>query len=456
MRRLVVFLHVLLEVVIIAQAERAVGGTSLVAQAGNDFVGLLGQNFRSLLQTHLFQAAVVDAEIGDERESQQHRGQTNHGGSRTQANRFPRGCHHLRRWRFTRGQRGGQGISTGHCTGHGQRRCRTCARFHFQASQNHFFHNWIEILHYRRRPAGRAIDRRSAHEFVSGPICECALAREHFIQHQPQRINIAARAHFLAGKLLGRHVGWSSAADFVATNVVGHAGQAKICDDHLSASIEHDVGGFQIAVQNAFAVGRGQAGAELARDVERFVAGQASDAPQQRRQIFTVDIFHGEEGVAVDVSHVIDAANVGMRNPARDSHFIAKALLQAFVARGFVGKKLQGHGLSQGEIVSAVDFTHAAFAQQGDNPVAAGQQAARQKTALVQKIFGRTRRPGSSRRSSRRRRPPRSRSCHVDRGQIRRNHLRRSHVRPGHVDGRCLVAAGRGRSAGRTEPSRLR
>ncbi len=68
-----------------------------------------------------------------------------------------------------------------------------------------------------------------------------------------------------------------------------------------------------------------KSGAELARDVERLIFGQASDAPQQRSQVFAVDIFHGEEGVALDVAHVVDAANVGMRDPPRDPHFILES-----------------------------------------------------------------------------------------------------------------------------------
>ena len=51
-----------------------------------------------------------------------------------------------------------------------------------------------------------------------------------------------------------------------------------------------------------------------------------------------------------------------MRNPARNAHFVAKALEQPFIARRFVGQKLQGHGLAERQIVSAVDFAHAAFA----------------------------------------------------------------------------------------------
>ena len=59
-RRLIIFLHVVLEIAVIVEAERAVGGAARVPEARDNFAGLLGQHFRSLLQPHLLQSAVVD------------------------------------------------------------------------------------------------------------------------------------------------------------------------------------------------------------------------------------------------------------------------------------------------------------------------------------------------------------------------------------------------------------
>ena len=184
---------------------------------------------------------------------------------------------------------------------------------------------------------------RSARACTSfaGDFRERPLAREHFIQHQAQRINVAAHGDFFSGQLFGRHVGRSAAAHFVAADVVGDSRQAKIGDHDLAAAVEHDVGRLQVAMQNALGVGRGQSGAKLARDVERFVRRQPADAPQQRSQVFAIDVLHGEKCLAVDFADVVHAANIGMGNPPRDPHFVAKAFEQAFVACGFVGQKFQ-------------------------------------------------------------------------------------------------------------------
>ena len=60
-----------------------------------------------------------------------------------------------------------------------------------------------------------------------------------------------------------------------------------------------------------------------------------------------------------------------------------KTLEQALVLRGLFGQELQRHRLAEGEVGSAVDFAHAAAAQQSDDAIASAQQGAREKAAFV-------------------------------------------------------------------------
>jgi hypothetical protein len=198
---------------------------------------------------------------------------------------------------------------------------------------------------------------------------ERSLAREHFIQHQPERINVAAHGHFFSSQLFRRHVRRSAAAHLRASDIVGHSRQTKIRDHDLASSIEHDVGRLQIAMQNAFGVSGGQSGAELSRDFHRFVGWKPADTPQQGSQVFAIDILHGEKCLAVDRAHVVHPANIGMRNAARHPYFVPKALEQSLIACGFVGKKLQGDRLPERQVIRAIDFAHTTFSQQGNDAV---------------------------------------------------------------------------------------
>jgi hypothetical protein len=76
--------------------------------------------------------------------------------------------------------------------------------------------------------------------------------------------------------------------------------------------VEHDVGGFQIAMKYAALVNGGESGAELARDLYRFVLWYAADAFEQRREFLTTHKFHRKEMFTLKLSDVVNTTNVTM------------------------------------------------------------------------------------------------------------------------------------------------
>ena len=73
------------------------------------------------------------------------------------------------------------------------------------------------------------------------------------------------------------------------------AGEAEVHDAHLARAVEHHVRRLQVAMEDAPLVRRGEAGAELTRDLGGLVLGKSADAPQRRGEIFAVDVLHREE-----------------------------------------------------------------------------------------------------------------------------------------------------------------
>ena len=155
---------------------------------------------------------------------------------------------------------------------------------------------------------------------------ERAFAGKDLVEHQPQRIEITPAGNLRAGKLLRSHIGWSPKTDLLLGNEFGHFCETKVHDHDFAPAVQHDVGRLEIAVQHALVMRCGDACAKLARDLQSFVAGQATDAPQQRTQVFTIDVFHRQECEPVGFADVINAADVRMRDAASDPDFIAKSL----------------------------------------------------------------------------------------------------------------------------------
>jgi hypothetical protein len=123
-------------------------------------------------------------------------------------------------------------------------------------------------------------------------------------------------------------------------------------------------------VKDAKLVRGRKASAELARDLKALVSGQPANAPQQRGQVFSVHVFHGEEDAAVGFAYIENPADIGMRNLASETHFGVKSIQCGFVPGKIHRQKLQGNGLAEFQVIGPVDFAHTAFADEGDDAVA--------------------------------------------------------------------------------------
>ncbi len=243
----------------------------------------------------------------------------------------------------------------------------------------------IQIGNVRRRAGRRrAVLRASA---KNGAVdCERAFAREHFVQHQPERVHVGPRRDLAPFLLFRRHVAWRSRDLGRVAPLVGEIRETKVRDAGATSSVDQDVGRLQIAMQNAAVVCRRETGAELACELERLVRWQPANAPQQRREILAVDVLHREEVLAADFADVVDAAHVRMGDLPREPDFLMEARQPVGAMRDILRQELERDGLSKLQVFSSIDFAHAAAAQQSDDAVAAGQHGAGNELRAVERV----------------------------------------------------------------------
>ena len=114
-----------------------------------------------------------------------------------------------------------------------------------------------------------------------------------------------------------------------------------------------------------------------------LVDGQAADAAEEGAEIFAIHELHGNVMQAFGDADVVDAADVGVGDLARDADFVVEAGEGAIVGGGGFGEEFQGDGLAESEVGGAVDFAHAAAAQESGDAIAAGHDGAWKEAAFI-------------------------------------------------------------------------
>ena len=206
-----------------------------------------------------------------------------------------------------------------------------------------------------------------------------ALAGEQFVEHEAERVDIAPNGRVLAFELFRRHVRGRAGDAGRGLHVPRERRNAEVGQPRAATAIDHHVRGFEIAMQHAGFVRRGQSRANLPRDLHGFVLRQPADAPQQRRQVLAVDELHRQKVQAVDVADVVHATDVGVRDLTPDADFRVKARERLGVEADRFRQKLQRDRLFEAQVIGLVDLAHPAFTEETDDAVAAGEDGAGHK-----------------------------------------------------------------------------
>jgi len=199
-----------------------------------------------------------------------------------------------------------------------------------------------------------------------------ALAGEHLVEHDAEGVDVGARIG-LAGVLLGGHVVGGAHDDIgpgeAAGGTGGGAGEAEVGE--LGAPIlgEEDIGGLDVAVDDALAVRELQGIANLAGDGEGLL-GIESGPAQDAAEVGAVHVFHDEIEVALaGLAEVVHGDDAAMLELGEGAGFALKAGEEIAVGGEFGGEELDGDGAIEGGLRAFVHGAHAAVAEEAFDPV---------------------------------------------------------------------------------------
>ena len=155
----------------------------------------------------------------------------------------------------------------------------------------------------------------------------------HFVENDAKGKKVGARVEILAENLFGRHVGdgaqgGARTGELIGVDAnsgesiggagstggsfsMGDLGEAEVEDFGVAALGDENVGGLDVAVNDAFGVGGIESVGNLDTEVEEIFQIDAR-AGDHVLEGLPVKKFHGDESLAVVFADVVDGADVGM------------------------------------------------------------------------------------------------------------------------------------------------
>ena len=194
---------------------------------------------------------------------------------------------------------------------------------------------------------------------------------EQLVEHHPDRVEVAARAHRKALCLLGREVARGAhdragLGDLRGARLrdpeVGDLDAALLVDDHVVR--------LQVAVHDAAAVRESRGTQDLLGELDRVVRGQRRLLADDRVQRTAVEVLHRDVVGAAPLAAVVDADDVRVRERRGARGLAAEALDELLVQREALVQQLDRHAAAELDVVGAVDLGHAARADARDDAVA--------------------------------------------------------------------------------------
>ena len=170
-----------------------------------------------------------------------------------------------------------------------------------------------------------------------------------------------------------------------------HLGEAEIEHFHAIARADEDVGGFDVAVDDARGMRGVQRVGNLDAHVEQRVQAQRTGGEPilQRRAL---QILHDDERPPVLLADVVDRADVRVVQRRRRLRFAREPAQRLWIPRELFGDELERHRTAQPRVFGLVHDAHAAATQLLDDAVVrerlTDQRIAAGLTAVVAALSG--------------------------------------------------------------------
>ena len=200
---------------------------------------------------------------------------------------------------------------------------------------------------------------------------ERRFAGEHLVEHAAQRVHVRAGVDLVAARLLRRQV--LRGADHrggLGDGVAGvgeRAGDAEVHHLHRARLADHDVGGFDVAVDDAVLMAEVQRLAGVCDDLDGPLGRHRALGVHDVAQRHTLDVLHHDVGQRpggrLGLPGVVHRDDGWVIQRGRVLRFAAEPQIEARVARQVGAQHLDRDVAVQPQVACQVDFGHAAEAE---------------------------------------------------------------------------------------------
>ncbi len=209
---------------------------------------------------------------------------------------------------------------------------------------------------------------------------EGAAAGAHFVEENAEGKNVGAMVERAAGDLFRRHVGGCAQDDADLRLCGSHGGvaggalgvdvfcEAEIEDFDAAVMGDHDVGGFEVAMDDALFVRGGERVGDSLGDFDDL-RGRKATGVREAVERLAFDEFHGEEVDAFGFFDREDGDDVRMIERGDGTGFALEASEAIGVGRGVGRENFEGDVPLEFYVGGAIDLAHAAGAEGADDVV---------------------------------------------------------------------------------------